>query len=148
MAPSFCNKSMAAKAIGVPGPKIAFAPGPLSVDVRGSYLVNLQRSGLRLSGGQAGGMVNEAGHFPEVCKKSLQAMASDMQGAIREDFYATYSIPQMQAFSPRELEHCGRLTTPLVVEAPRRAIRRPRRSEVPDGPMTARPRPEIVPSLP
>ena len=34
-------------------------------------------------GGQEGGMVNEAGHFPEVCKKSLQAMAADMQGAIQ-----------------------------------------------------------------
>src|SRR5687767_14419958 len=32
-------------------------------------------------GGQQGGMVNERGHFPEVCKKSLQAMAADMQGA-------------------------------------------------------------------
>ena len=31
-------------------------------------------------GGQRGGMVNELGHFPEVCKKSLQAMAADMQG--------------------------------------------------------------------
>lgn len=67
-------------------------------------------------GGQAGGMVNEAGHFPEVCKKSLQAMASDMQGAIRQEFYATYSVPQLQSFSPRELETCGRLTTPLVLE--------------------------------
>lgn len=67
-------------------------------------------------GGQAGGMVNEAGHFPEVCKKSLQAMASDMQGAIRGDFFSTYSIPQLQAFSPRELEYCGRITTPLLLE--------------------------------
>src|SRR3954449_7163729 len=63
-------------------------------------------------GGQAGGMVNEAGHFPEVCKKSLQAMAADMQGAVRPDFFSTYSLPQMRAFSPRELEACGRLTTP------------------------------------
>src|SRR3954464_1017351 len=68
-------------------------------------------------GGQQGGMVNEAGHFPEVCKKSLQAMASDMQGAVRDDFYATYSVPQLQAFSPRELEHCGRITTPLLLSA-------------------------------
>src|SRR6476620_5119228 len=66
-------------------------------------------------GGQQGGMVNEAGHFPEVCKKSLQAMASDMQGAVRDDFYSTYSVPQLQAFSPRELEHCGRITTPLLL---------------------------------
>ncbi len=67
-------------------------------------------------GGQSGGMVNEAGHFPEVCKKSLQAMAADMQGAIRPDFFSTYSIPQLQAFSPRELESCGRLTQPLLYE--------------------------------
>jgi len=68
-------------------------------------------------GGQSGGMVNEAGHFPEVCKKSLQAMASDMQGGIRADFFETYSVPQLQAFSPRELESCGRLTSPVVLEA-------------------------------
>lgn len=66
-------------------------------------------------GGQAGGMVNEAGHFPEVCKKSLQAMAADMQGAIRPNFWETYSVPQLQAFSPRELESCGRITTPLLL---------------------------------
>ena len=34
-------------------------------------------------GGQRGGMVDEAGRFPEVCKKSVQAMAADLQGAIR-----------------------------------------------------------------
>lgn len=67
-------------------------------------------------GGQAGGMVNELGHFPEVCKKSLQAMAADMQGGIRNDFWSTYSIAQLQAFSPRELESCGRLTTPVLHE--------------------------------
>ncbi|HVC92780.1 MAG TPA: FdhF/YdeP family oxidoreductase [Pirellulales bacterium] len=65
-------------------------------------------------GGQAGGMVNEQGHFPEFCKKSLQAMAADMQGAIRPEFWCTYSIPQLQAFSPRELESCGRITTPAL----------------------------------
>src|SRR5688500_12611063 len=65
-------------------------------------------------GGQLGGMVNEAGHFPEVCKKSLQAMAADMQGAIRPEFWSTYSIAQLQSFSPRELESCGRLTTPVL----------------------------------
>ncbi len=66
-------------------------------------------------GGQAGGMVNEAGHFPEVCKKSLQAMTSDMQGAIKDDFFKTYSIAQLKKFSPRELEACGRLTTPMLL---------------------------------
>ena len=59
-------------------------------------------------GGQAGGMVNEVGHFPEVCKKSLQAMVADMQGAIHPDFWDRYWPPQLQLLSPRELESCGR----------------------------------------
>ncbi|WLD11969.1 FdhF/YdeP family oxidoreductase [Planctellipticum variicoloris] len=67
-------------------------------------------------GGQGGGMVNERGAFPEVCKKSLQAMAADMQGAIRSDFWSTYSIAQLQAFTPRELESCGRLVEPVLYE--------------------------------
>src|SRR6187549_3523320 len=67
-------------------------------------------------GGQKGGMVNEAGSFPEFCKKSLQAMAADMQGAIKPEFWTTYAAPQLQAFSPRELESCGRLVQPVVLE--------------------------------
>jgi molybdopterin-dependent oxidoreductase alpha subunit len=67
-------------------------------------------------GGQKGGMVNEAGSFPEFCKKSLQAMAADMQGAIQHEFWRTYSIRQLQAFSPRDLESCGRLVHPVVLE--------------------------------
>ena len=38
-------------------------------------------------GGQAGGMVNETGGFPEVCKKSMQAMVADMQPAITSEFW-------------------------------------------------------------
>src|SRR5688572_11999347 len=64
-------------------------------------------------GGQLGGMRNEAGHFPEFCKKSLQAMAADMQGRIEPRFFAEYSLDQMRLMSPRELEAMGRLTTPL-----------------------------------
>ncbi len=67
-------------------------------------------------GGQKGGMVNEAGSWPEFCKKSLQAMAADMQGAIKPEFWSTYSLPQMQQFSPLDLESCGRLTQPVVHE--------------------------------
>src|SRR5688500_13549264 len=64
-------------------------------------------------GGQLGGMVNEAGHFPEVCKKSLQAMVADMQSGISPDFFARYSIAELRTLSPRELESCGRLVDPL-----------------------------------
>jgi molybdopterin-dependent oxidoreductase alpha subunit len=65
-------------------------------------------------GGQRGGMVNELGHFPEVCKKSLQAMVADMQGAITNDFWSHYGPAELQQLSPRELEACGRLTQPVL----------------------------------
>src|SRR3954453_16383417 len=65
-------------------------------------------------GGQRGGMVNEAGHWPEVCKKSLQAMVADMQRGLRPEFFRQYSIAQLRTLTPRELEWCGRLTQPLV----------------------------------
>src|SRR6478735_12038752 len=57
-------------------------------------------------GGQQGGMVNELGHFPEVCKKSLQAMVADMQAGIQPEFWSKYTIAQLQTLSPRELESC------------------------------------------
>ena len=75
-------------------------------------------------GGQMGGMVNEAGHFPEVCKKSLQAMAADMQGGISPEFFARYSIAQLRALSPRELESCGRLVDPIYAGPGRDALPR------------------------
>jgi len=65
-------------------------------------------------GGQKGGMTNEAGHFPEFCKKSVQAQAGDMQGAIQERFFATTSIRQLGAMSPEQLEKLGRLTFPVI----------------------------------
>jgi molybdopterin-dependent oxidoreductase alpha subunit len=64
-------------------------------------------------GGQRGGMRNEAGHWPEVCKKSLQAMVADMQQGLKPEFFQRYSIDELRTFTPRELEWCGRLTQPL-----------------------------------
>ncbi len=64
-------------------------------------------------GGQHGGMVNEAGHFPEVCKKSIQAMAADMAGAIPDHFFDHHDFSSLAQLTPRELEAAGRLTHPL-----------------------------------
>ena len=64
-------------------------------------------------GGQLGGMRNELGHWPEVCKKSLQAMVGDMQEGLRPEFFQRYRIADLQTLSSRELEWCGRLTRPL-----------------------------------
>jgi molybdopterin-dependent oxidoreductase alpha subunit len=65
-------------------------------------------------GGQKGGMVNELGRFPEVCKKSVQAMAADMQGRIEPAFFEKYSLDDLRAFTSRELEAAGRIATPLI----------------------------------
>lgn len=64
-------------------------------------------------GGQLGGMVNEGGHFPEVCKKSFQAMASDMQPAIAKSFWEQNDFNKLRAMTPRQLELSGRLVDPL-----------------------------------
>ncbi len=65
-------------------------------------------------GGQRGGMVDERGHFPEVCKKSIQAQTADMQAPIPEDVIRTLSIERMAGLSERELEDLGRIGFPLV----------------------------------
>src|SRR6188472_2385261 len=74
-------------------------------------------------GGQKGGMVNEAGRFPEVCKKSVQAMAADMQGRVREGFFEEFGFDKLSRFTPRELEASGRLVEPLIAGPGDRAFR-------------------------
>ncbi len=64
-------------------------------------------------GGQMGGMVNEGGYFPEVCKKSFQAMVSDMQSGITPEFFQRYGFAELRAFSPRQMEMSGRLVFPI-----------------------------------
>ncbi|HQX53130.1 MAG TPA: histidine kinase, partial [Planctomycetaceae bacterium] len=66
-------------------------------------------------GGQLGGMVNEGGHFPEVCKKSFQAMASDMQGALRSEVIEKLNLNQLRAMTSRQLEMSGRISEPLYL---------------------------------
>ena len=59
-------------------------------------------------GGQQGGMVNESGHFPEVCKKSLQAMVADMQGAITADFWGEYVPDKLRQHHCKAARTLGR----------------------------------------
>ena len=68
-------------------------------------------------GGQRGGMTNEAGQFPEFCKKSVQAMAADMQPPIASDFFNQYSVSELAKLSPRQLENLGRLSYPIIHRA-------------------------------
>ena len=67
-------------------------------------------------GGQAGGMVNEAGHFPEVCKKSVQAQAGDMMPPIGEDVFRRTSIAELETLTSAECERLGRLAFPIIAE--------------------------------
>jgi len=67
-------------------------------------------------GGQKGGMVNEGGDFPEVCKKSFQAQLTDIQPPIPEELFAQKSIKELKTIAPIELERLGRLNTPLYKE--------------------------------
>src|SRR5262249_55590980 len=68
-------------------------------------------------GGQSGGMRDGTGRWPEVCKKSLQAMVADMQRGLQPEFFRRYSLSELRTLSPRELEWCGRLTQPLYAGA-------------------------------
>src|SRR5438034_781506 len=65
-------------------------------------------------GGQQGGMVNEAGHFPEVCKKAVQAQAGDMVAPIAERYFRATPVAAMERLGSAELERLGRLAFPLV----------------------------------
>jgi molybdopterin-dependent oxidoreductase alpha subunit len=65
-------------------------------------------------GGMKGGMVNEAGHFPEVCKKSLQAQAADMQGGLAPDYFEKHSLDDLLQLTPKQAEDQGRITYPVV----------------------------------
>ncbi len=76
-------------------------------------------------GGQKGGMVNEAGHFPEVCKKSVQAQAGDMTAAISEAWFARTPIGYMESrMSSAQFEAAGRLAFPVIAEDGDKRFRR------------------------
>jgi molybdopterin-dependent oxidoreductase alpha subunit len=63
-------------------------------------------------GGQAGGMTNELGEFPSFCNKSIQAQSTDVQPPIPIEIF-DHPLSELQELSGYELEHLGRLGTPL-----------------------------------
>lgn len=75
-------------------------------------------------GGQAGGMVNETGHFPEVCKKSVQAQAGDMEGPITERALEGLDFRRLETMTSAELERLGRIAFPLIAEDGEEGYRR------------------------
>ncbi|KKC35622.1 histidine kinase [Devosia epidermidihirudinis] len=67
-------------------------------------------------GGQRGGMTNELDEFPSVCNKSVQAQSTDIQPAIPHAIFE-HPIADMQELTGKEMEHLGRLGTPLFKAA-------------------------------
>ncbi len=63
-------------------------------------------------GGQQGGMTNELGEFPSVCNKSIQAQSTDIQPAIPSEVF-NHTLDELRELSPKELEHMGRLGSPI-----------------------------------
>lgn len=63
-------------------------------------------------GGQAGATTDELGEFPAVCDKSIQAQSTDIQQPIPLAIL-TSPLSDFAELSGHELEHLGRLGTPL-----------------------------------
>jgi molybdopterin-dependent oxidoreductase alpha subunit len=63
-------------------------------------------------GGQAGGMTDELGEFPAVCNKSIQAQSTDIQQPIPHAVLE-HPLSDFAELTGQELEHLGRLGTPL-----------------------------------
>lgn len=67
-------------------------------------------------GGQKGGMTNEAGEFPSVCNKSVQAQSTDIQAAIPAVVF-DHTLSELRELDGHEMEHLGRLNMPLYKPA-------------------------------
>ena len=93
--------------------KQAFKSGPLAM-LKALLSKNSCKSCALGMGGQQGGMRDEKGLFPSVCKKAIWAQASDLQPAIPKDFFQRHSIEELKARTPLELEYSGRLTFPVI----------------------------------
>lgn len=67
-------------------------------------------------GGQRGGMTNELNEFPSVCNKSIQAQSTDIQPPIPNAIF-DHDLNDFAQLTAHELEHLGRLNTPLYKSA-------------------------------
>lgn len=68
------------------------------------------------TGGQRGGMRDENGNFPEICKKSFQAHSSDLQKAIPPEFFKNHSIDELRQLPLKSIDRLGRLNSVLYKE--------------------------------
>lgn len=69
------------------------------------------------TGGQNGGLKNEAARSFEVCNKNIQAHTSDIRPGIPAQYFLQTPIRQMAQLSGKQMEDLGRLTLPLYKAA-------------------------------
>ncbi len=69
------------------------------------------------TGGQKGGFVNEMGESLQRCMKSVEAITSELMPGIKPDFFATYSLEQLQSLTSLECDRLGRLSYPVMLKA-------------------------------
>ncbi|MDH5402766.1 MAG: FdhF/YdeP family oxidoreductase [Candidatus Heimdallarchaeota archaeon] len=62
------------------------------------------------------GMKNELGEGFQVCKKSMQAIAQDLQKGIDESLFSNFNIQDFTNLGGRKLENLGRLVNPIYKE--------------------------------
>ncbi len=62
------------------------------------------------------GMKNETGGVLEVCKKSFQAQAADMQPPFDEAFLQQHALDDLLRMDNKQLEDAGRIPFPLLLE--------------------------------
>ncbi len=69
------------------------------------------------TGGQNGGLYNEARSGIEICNKNIQAHLSDIRAGIPNTVFLQKSVNDLSKLSGKQLEDLGRLTTPLIKKA-------------------------------
>ncbi|MDF0555635.1 FdhF/YdeP family oxidoreductase [Kamptonema sp. UHCC 0994] len=69
------------------------------------------------TGGQKGGFTNEEGEKLQRCMKSVEAISAEIKPAIREEFFDTHSLAQLQRLTSMEADRLGRWSFPVIHRA-------------------------------
>jgi molybdopterin-dependent oxidoreductase alpha subunit len=71
------------------------------------------------TGGQKGGFANEEGETLQRCMKSVEAISSELQPGINKNFFARYSLEELQQLTSLEADRLGRLSFPVILRKDR-----------------------------
>lgn len=69
------------------------------------------------TGGQKGGFSNELEEPLQRCAKSVEAIKSELQPAVKHHIFQDRTLAQLQQLTSHEADRLGRLSTPLILRA-------------------------------